>query len=92
MSAGRFCMRTEGHVVLREKGLVRTQTFGIQIKIHSSGDFISSVPPCHDSETGCGANSPAEDEHVQISYHICAIDLALQLIIHWQEIRNVCLN
>ena len=43
-------MRAEGHVVLREKGLVRTQTFGIQIDIHSLNDFISSLPPCHDSK------------------------------------------
>ena len=42
-------MRMEGHVVLREKGLVRTQTFGVQINIHSSNDFISRVPPCQNS-------------------------------------------
>ena len=50
MSAGSFGMRTEGHIVLREKGLVRTQTFGIQINVHSSDEFISSVPPFHESE------------------------------------------
>ena len=50
MSAGSLCVRTEGHIVLREKGLVRPQTFGIQINVHSSNDFISSVPPCDYSE------------------------------------------